>query len=77
MNGDDLLIRSASQGVIVSVDGNFIETIAQRACELQGLPIGGWQKLSPEHRRGLERGTAHVLRAMQSLGWKFVPPERP
>ncbi|HEX3063390.1 MAG TPA: hypothetical protein VHP55_11970 [Usitatibacter sp.] len=68
-------MKSASQGVVVSVDGNFIRDIAKRACELQGLPPDGWlERLNPDQRLSFERGVAHTLRAMQSLGWKFVPP---
>lgn len=72
---EERLVRSASQGVVVSVNGTFIEEIARKACELQGLPKDGWlNRLDATQRQSFERGVAHTLRAMQALGWKFVPP---
>jgi hypothetical protein len=52
-----------------------IERIASRACSLQGLPEFQYHLLDAKTRHGAESGVYNVLAALQSLGWKLVPPE--
>lgn len=75
--GESKLIASAARGVVMRVGEHFIRDIARKACELQGLPEDGYlTRLDQAQRHSFERGVAHTLRAMQALGWRFVPPER-
>lgn len=52
-----------------------IERIASRACSLQGLPEFQYRLLDATTRHGAETGVYNVLAALQSLGWKLIPPE--
>lgn len=49
--------------------------VAQRACSLQGLPETQYHLLDAPTRAGAERGVYNVLAALQSLGWKLLPPD--
>lgn len=51
-----------------------IEGISARACSLQGLPEAQYTLLSASERYRLERGTYNVLAALESLGYRILPP---
>ena len=58
----------------VHVGPEAIDRIARRACSLQGLPEFQYHLLNAATRETAQRGTYNVIAAMESLGWKFVPP---
>jgi hypothetical protein len=51
-----------------------IEGITARACSLQGLPEVQYHLISAAERHRLERGTYNVLAALESLGYRLLPP---
>ena len=52
-----------------------IEQIARTACALQGCPEDRYHLIAPAERFAAERGVYNVLAALESLGWKVLPPE--
>ena len=51
-----------------------IEGITARACSLQGLPEAQYHLIPASDRYRLERGTYNVLAALESLGYRVLPP---
>jgi hypothetical protein len=51
-----------------------IEGIAARACSLHGLPESQYTLMTADERYKLERGTYNVIAALESLGYRILPP---
>lgn len=54
-----------------------IEGISARACSLQGLPETQYNLIPADKRHSLEQGTYNVLAALESLGYRILPPVDP
>ena len=71
-----MIVRPAS-GLTTSLASNerLIRELSARACALQGCPEDKYDAvLTKTQRESFERGTLYTLAALESLGWRLIPP---
>ena len=71
------LTRAAVRGPrqTQNVSADTIQKVTARACSLQGMPEAQYHLLDADSRERLEAGCYRVFAALESLGWRLVPPE--